>query len=122
MFQFALERALFRFKQDGPTCKPLLQLPPAIARKARGRAYKPLLFISYFTYSGALRPRIPRHGLRRNRFLVREGRAKVPGRIGKSSVQAQAGRTDMQATVAVAARDRIINLAIIEPESIRPIC
>jgi len=47
MFQFALERALFRFKHDGPTCKPLLQLPPAIARKARGRAYMPLYLLFF---------------------------------------------------------------------------
>lgn len=121
MFQFALERALFRFKQDGPTCKPLLQLPPAIARKARGRAYKPLVFLS-LTYGGALRPRIPRYGLRRNRFLVREGRAKAPARNGKSIAQVHAGRTDTQAIVAVAARERIINLAVVEPKSVRPVC
>ncbi len=57
MFQFAFESALFRFKQDGPTCNPLLQLPPAIAWKQPGLAScveAPVIFlpISYhFPYA-----------------------------------------------------------------------
>lgn len=44
MFQFAFDSALFRFKYDGPTCKPLLQLPPACAEKRdKGHAWKPLI-------------------------------------------------------------------------------
>ncbi len=36
MFQFALERALFRLRQEGPTRAPLLQLPPAIVGRLVG--------------------------------------------------------------------------------------
>ena len=59
MFQFAFERALFRFKHEGPTCKPLLQLPPAIAWKARGRAYMPLILFYVLHMAGHCVPASP---------------------------------------------------------------
>ena len=122
MFQFAFERALFRFKQEGPTRAPLLQLPPAIVGKASGgvRIY-PLKYLLMYFSRGAAPPHPPPR-LRRNRFFVREGRADAPVRIREGNVQIQARRTNKGPNVAKAARDRIISLAVVEPESIRPVC
>lgn len=114
MFQFALERALFRLRQEGPTRAPLLQLPPAIVRRLVGLRIYPCYFLLIYSSRGAAPPHPPPR-LRRNRFFVREGRADVPGRIGKGMVQNEARRTDKGPIVATAARNRIISLAIIEP-------
>ncbi len=37
MFQLELETRLFRLTAEAPTWSPLLQLPPTIARRARGK-------------------------------------------------------------------------------------
>ena len=122
MFQFAFERALFRFKQERPTRAPLLQLPPAIVGKASiGVRIYPLKYLLIYFSRGAAPPHPPLR-LRRNRFFVREGRAEVPARIREGTVQSQARRTDKGPNGAIAARERIISLAIVEPESIRPVC
>ena len=122
MFQFAFERALFRFKQEGPTRAPLLQLPPAIVGKASiGVRIYPLKYLLMYFSRGAAPPHPPPR-LRRNRFFVREGRADAPVRKREGIVQMQARRTDKGPIVASAARDRIIGLAIVEPETVRPVC
>ena len=122
MFQFAFERALFRFKQEGPTRAPLLQLPPAIVGKASiGVRIYPLKYLLIYFSRGAAPPHPPLR-LRRNRFFVREGRADVTVRTREGSVQIQARRANEGPIVASAARDRVVSLAIVEPQSIRPVC
>ena len=43
MFQLLFETALFKFNAKGPTCRPLLQLPPTIASQNTGAYRAPTL-------------------------------------------------------------------------------
>ena len=64
------------------------------------------------SFRGALHPRIPRRGLRRNRLSIREGRPEEPARVRQSGVQEQTGRAARQP---IAAREREEGSRIVVP-------
>lgn len=130
MFQLELETRLFRLTAEAPTWSPLLQLPPTIARRARGKRrthiQTPQKMIYSFLYFYLLRviwgkapkPPEPLCG----RLFTRKGSANGPVGIGNEIAQIDSRGTHMEPTVAVAAHNRIIHLICIEPSTITSVC
>ncbi len=55
MFQLLFETALFKFNAKGPTCRPLLELPPTIASENDRSPWAPThapnkVFLLYVAY------------------------------------------------------------------------
>lgn len=130
MFQLELETRLFRLTAEAPTWSPLLQLPPTIARRARGKRrthiQTPQKMIYSFLYFYLLRviwgkapkPPEPLCG----RLFTRKGSANAPVGRGNEMVQTDSRGTHMEPIAAGAAHKRIIHLICIEPSTITSVC